>query len=155
MKKQLLLVLLLLPVCAAFSQSMIGHTRSVVRTHLKRYIRQHNFTNSKIEERADTMLLNVKEKDLAAVEFRYIFNANRWCIAEQKTTCCEQCMSTLMTDILGSKRFEWNKINDSTYISKFSKKRLIKVTQTNETKRVDIHKIKWSRQQYETLLAAR
>jgi hypothetical protein len=155
MKKQLLILLFLLPVCAAFSQSMIGHAKMTVRSTLKRYIKSHDFRNSAIAEHGDTMMLQVNEPSVAQVEFRYLFNDGNWCIAEQKTTCCEKCLSDLMTDVLDSKKYEWIKVNDNTYVSKFSKKRLLKITQTNEVKQMNITKIKWSKEEYEQLLAAR
>ena len=155
MKKQFLLLLLLLSTGAAFSQSMLGHSRSVVRTNLKRYIRQHNFTNTKIEEQADTMTMKVNEEVVKKVTFRYIFNDKRWCREELKTTDCEECQSTLLKEILENKKFEWTKINDSTYVSKFSKKRLLTTSHTGNTWLIDIRKIKWSHQEYENRLAAR
>jgi hypothetical protein len=154
MKRSLLILLLLLFVYGAFSQSYIGDVKSVVRSGLKRYMKSQELTNSNIIESGDTMTLHINDPRKMPAEFRYIFNENRWCIAEQKLAC-RRCADEFMKTTLAAKKYEWVKINDSTYVSKYSKKRLLQVIAVDTMKRVDITKIKWSKEEYAQWLAAR
>lgn len=154
MKQPLLILVLLFIVHSAFSQFYIGDHKNVVRNGLKRYIRTEDLTNTVIAERGDTLVLQINDPRKQHAAFRYIFNQSQWCIAEQKIAC-ERCAAEFMKTTLAAKKYEWVKINDSTYVSRFSKKRLLQVTAIDTMKRVDITKIKWTREKYEKWLVAK
>lgn len=154
MKKLTLILLCLLPVMGAFSQAYLGHPKSTVRSGLKRYIKTHGLTNSLITEQGDTITLRINDPATQPATFRYIFDEGHWCIAEQKTSC-DKCVAELLKTILATEKYEWVKINETTYVSKYSKKRKVQVTDGENGKCVEIAKIKWGKIEYEQWLAAK
>lgn len=149
MRRMILLCCLLLPASLSFSQNYIGLTRWSVRQRLK----TASVKNSPIETTDQYVVLHIKDSSFQPASFYYYFDKRGKCYQEKSVTFCDSCYIKYRNQLLDRKKYEWVKINDTVYVSKFSRKRTLELHPNQHDRTIDLFKTPWKREEYEQLLA--
>ncbi len=149
MRRVLLLCCLLLPVSLAFSQKFIGLSKRAVRQKLK----TASLRNSPIESNDQYVVLHIKDSTFQPASFYYYFDKDGKCYQERRVSFCDSCYLKYRNELLARKKYEWVKVNDTVYVSKFSRKRTLELHPNQYDKTLDLFKTSWKREEYEQLLA--
>ena len=150
MRLTLLLVCLVVAL-AGYSQTYINDYKPVVRMKLKRLIKENHF-QSTITETDSTIALIIRDSAYKPVDFVYHFNKNRKCIAEEYIGRCEPCMKLYLGNALKLDKYEWVKVNEQHYVSKYSKGLMIEISNNPDTYSFIIYKMDWDRELYERII---
>jgi hypothetical protein len=149
MRRIMLLYCFLLPASLAFSQKYIGLTRWSVRQKLK----TASVKNSPIETNDQYVVLHVKDSAFQPASFYYYFDKRGKCYQEKSVTFCDSCYNKYRNQLLNRKKYEWVKVNDTVYVSKFSRKRTLELYPNQQDRTINLFKTSWKREEYEQLLA--
>lgn len=155
MRTIIVFVCLVLTTSLAFSQGMIGYNKRATRKALEKYNKEHHFTNSSIRTEPYLISLEVRDSTVSPVTFNYLFDKSGKCHTEQKITSCEICYKNLMDNLLGKQKYAWVKVNDSLYVSKYSKKRMITLSVENNYRHIEVSKASWTKAAYARLLTGK
>jgi hypothetical protein len=150
---KLLLILFLATITLmANSQTYINDYKAVVRSKLKRLIKENNFQRTSIVETDSTMALQVRDTAWKPVDFVYHFTKNKKCHAEEFITRCEPCFQKYLSNALSMKEYEWVKIDDTHYVSSYNKERMIEIIDDQKEFVFIIYKMKWDKERYNKVI---
>lgn len=153
MRRVILLCCLLLPASLTFSQKYIGLTKWAVRHNLK--VATKEFKSSPLETNDQYVALHVKDSSYQPVSFYYYFDKRGKCYQEKHVTFCDSCYIKYRNELLARKKYEWVKVNDTVYVSKFSRKRTLELHPNQHDRTINLFKTSWKREEYEQVLARR
>ena len=148
MKKVFLLILFLAAAQLGLTaQEYINKKKGEVITMLK-----IKYQQTPLSVLTDTV--KMKLENTFAMPFDYIFTFDKTgrCKSETIITRCDSCLTGLLQKVLDLKKFEWNKINENQYISKFEEKLMIELPAENYDHSFSIFKVEWTKVLYELLL---
>ncbi|MDF2192868.1 hypothetical protein [Paraflavitalea sp. CAU 1676] len=148
---KLLLVVLCLVVAAQASAQYIGKTRTATLRALRSSVKFHKYKGDPIEQGEHTVAMHIDDSSWYRTSFYYDFNKKGKCFRERVTTYCDTCFRKYRGDRLDKKRFDWIKVTDSLYVSKFSKQRMLETHQNGEERTIELTKIEWNQSEYDQL----
>lgn len=148
MKRIILFLFLMGCGTIAFSQGLIGKTPAKVKRDLDRHLAKTKV--SATYEQTDTSLtLQIRDPKYQPVDFIFRFE-NKRCVEELRVGC-DSCVNKYLEEALQVKVYGWTKVNESSYVSKRSYRRMMVVMK--EPSSLVIRRMKWSRDEYEAALA--
>ncbi len=135
----------------AYAQATINYSKSRVRQTLRTLCRSNNWPTSSITEEPLVTTLNINDTLYQPATFKYYFNKKNKCYQEQKITFCDSCYRKYTNEYLDKKRYEWVKLNDTVYVSKYSRYRRVELHPANRT--IDFIKTFWTKEEYDRMIA--
>lgn len=148
MKKVLLFILILTTVqLGSNAQEFINKKKGEAITMLK-----NKYQEAPITVLADTVQLKLENTYAKSFDYIFTFDKKGKCKSETIITRCDSCLTGLLQKVLDQKKFEWNKINENQYISKFEEKLMIELPAENHDHSFSILKVEWTKELYELLL---
>lgn len=148
---KLLLVVLSLVVAAQASAQYVGKTRTAILRALKSSVKFHKYKGDPIVEGEHVIAMHVNDSSWYRTSFYYDFNKKGKCFRERAITYCDTCFRKYRGEKLGTKRFEWVKVTDSLYVSKYSKQRMLETRYNGQEWTIELTKIEWTQSEYDQL----
>ena len=148
MKKVFLLILFLAAAQLVLTaQEYINKKKGEVITMLK-----IKYQQTPLSVLTDTVKMKLENTFAKPFDYIFTFDKTGRCKSETIITRCDSCLTGLLQKVLDLKKFEWNKINENQYISKFEEKLMIELPAENYDHSFSILKVEWTKELYELLL---
>lgn len=153
MNKHLVVIVFLLFGLNAFCQSAIGDYKATVRGKMHRVIKLTNCTQCQLTETDSTITVLSKDSNaIAPALFIYHFNNNKKCYAEETIANCKSCFEKYLADALNKKEYEWVKADDKHWVSKYSKKLMLEITDNQKAYSFIVYRIDGTKGLYNQLI---
>ncbi len=148
-------IIILLPALLAssllFSQDYINGKKERCRKSLNKFVAKHNYSEF-ISETDSTLSLVVRDTGVRPLDIVLYFNEKGKCIKEVRKLDCDSCFKKWLDRSLGSKLNKWEKINDSTWVSRFFMKKILTI-HPSIPYTYTIIKYHWTKEQYEEIIS--
>ena len=130
------------------SQNFIGDGSKKIRKKLQHYITTNNIS-AQITETADNITLYISDSTKKPAVFKFNMAAGK-CFEEIKLAC-DSCIAKYANETLRMTSYGWKKMNDSTFISKYSKHMMMIVLMNGSSPSLRIVKTTWDRRAYNAI----
>ncbi len=150
MKKIYLVLLLLLPVIG-FSQHFLGKSKFHVKKELQQQIKKNDSIFISLTDNDSSLVFSIKDKKVLPTDFIYSFNKAGKCQSEKIIAGCEACYQKYLKAVLTEKKYEWKKINENQYVSKYAARMMIELPTDNKDYHYTILKTEWTKELYDML----
>ena len=147
---RLVLFLFLLPV-TCFSQNFIGKSKSQVKKILQRQIVKNDSLTITLTDNDSIIIYSVKAGKVYPADFFYGFDKSGKCRLEKIIIPCDSCYKIFLQSVLGQKKYEWKKINENQYISKYAARMMIELPAESKELSYTILKTAWTKKLYSLL----
>lgn len=149
---RLLLLALLLSALPSFSQNNIGKDRAFISRYLDKYVSENKAYQASWKNTDKGIELKAQDEEGHPVYFRYGFDGDTGkCITEETVSACESCYRKYLDRLLAMKKYEWKKINENQYVSRFSDYLMIEIQQDDNEFSFTLIKTEWTRPLYEMM----
>lgn len=98
--------------------------------------------------RKDSILVRVNNQ----TQLIYVFDQKGLCNTETLNTRCDSCHDGYLKIVLDKKKFNWKKINENQYISRFEDNLMIELFPEGEVRTFSILRADFTRELYDLLL---
>ena len=149
---RLVVILFALSYTTASAQMYINENRQWVKRELEKQASKNDSITVRISETDTSILYSFRDPKVRPADFLYIFDESAKCIEEKTIGYCDSCFNKFLGSALNRKQFQWTKINDRLYISKYSKKLMLEIPVNNKDHSFTIRRMKWTKGSYRTLL---
>lgn len=129
----------------AEAQSYIGKTRSKVIKEL------HNIMPDGYVTEDSVLKIAYVDPGSGNVEKLFKFDKSGKCYSEKVKASCESCFNALLNSVLQSKKYEWKKINENQYISKYSEFMMIELPVEPGDYSFHVFHTEWNKELYRML----
>ncbi len=136
----------------AYSQGYINLKRNDVVSALKKKFQAADYNQATISLLKDTVKVIPADSRATDPVFIYLFDESGRCKSETIITRCDSCLSRLLQAALAQKKYEWKKINENQYISKFEDKLMIELPPENPDHSFSFLRVDWTRELYDLLI---
>lgn len=150
MTRIILLLLLTFPV-SGFSQHFIGKTHAQVKKDLGKKIAKNDTLTIVMNDNDSTIVYSYQDKEAQPVDFIYGFNKAGKCWFEKVTAGCDSCFRKYLSALLAQKKYEWKKINENQYISRYADQLMIELPGNDKDYSFTILHTEWNREVYDML----
>lgn len=150
MLRYLFLVTFLLPLTTN-AQDYLGKIKSVLRKELREYTSGSGKAQV-LSETDSTLVVSPKADAIRPVTYIYSFDNNGKCNFEKIITSCKECFEETLQIVLGKKQYEWKKINENQYASKYEARLLLELPPDEGQYYFTIFPMNWTREMYELML---
>ncbi|HUR65237.1 MAG TPA: hypothetical protein VMZ03_02700 [Chitinophagaceae bacterium] len=150
MLRYLFLISLFLPLTMT-AQEYLGKTRAELRTELHKY----TTTSGKAQiltETDSTLVISPKDDAIRPVTYIYSLDKKGKCIYEKIITTCKECFEESLQLVLSKNQYEWKKINENQYVSKYDAHVLLELPPDDNLYYLTIFPMNWTRELYELML---
>lgn len=106
--------------------------------------------NLVIEDEGKILRILVRDTNFQHLDEVYQFSDEGEQLKYSNIAACDSCFQKYLANTLKSKSYQWKQLNDSTYLSKYSLKRVLNIHNSNFS--YDIVKHNRSKQEYNILL---
>ncbi len=105
-------------------------------------------TQPNVYPRKDSILVRVNNQ----TQLIYVFDEKGLCTTETTNTRCDSCHDGYLKIVLDKKKYNWKKINENQYISRFEDNMMIELFPEGEIRTFSILRADFTRELYELLL---
>ena len=151
MIRTLALVLLLLPMSLP-AQSLVSKSRTELKKELDKFVEANSGKSPKLTESEKSLTLSIMSPGTKQVSHVFSFDPAGICSAEKIIAACDSCLKEELNRVLEEKNYEWKKINENQYISKFADQLLIELPVDNKDFYFTIFRAQWTKEVYDILL---
>ncbi|MBC7949787.1 MAG: hypothetical protein H7Y42_18025, partial [Chitinophagaceae bacterium] len=144
---RLLLFLLVFVPLSMHSQGFINLSRKQVMRELEKQISKADTIQIQLNESDSSIAYLVRDPKLQPGDFIYMFDDKNKCVSEIKISSCDSCHQKTLATILRNGKYDWQKLNDRTYVSSYSKRLMLEMPQASPFTIV-INRMKWNRRSY-------
>ena len=137
---------------AGISQTYINKSRSAVKKELARYSLANNNLKTSLTETDSSIIYLVRDPRTLKADFIYGFDRSGKCNSEKTITYCDSCKEKYLRTALNRKKYEWVKLNENQYVSKFSEKMMIELPMEDNDHSFIILRMDWTKILYDMLL---
>jgi hypothetical protein len=150
MLKAFILCLTIVVSSECISQGFINTNKKVAKRYLRGYITNKNI-KTLTTETDTTIVFLVRDTSVQNLDLILYFDKDGKCVKEERKLTCDSCLKKIFAQTLSYRNYKWMQINDTGYISKFSKKLLLKKNKEPEYS-FTIQKFSMTRREYKDLL---
>ncbi|MBL0068476.1 MAG: hypothetical protein KA428_09015 [Chitinophagaceae bacterium] len=150
MKKASLVLLLLFPVIG-FSQHFIGKSKPQVMKELQKQIVKNDSLTITLTDTDSGLVYSIKAQKVLPADFVYSFDNTGKCQSEKVIAGCDSCYKKFLQKVLAEKKYDWKKINENQYISKYESRMMIELPTDNKNYQYTILKTEWTKELYDIL----
>jgi hypothetical protein len=147
---RIILFLLLLP-AAGFSQNFIGRSKAQVKKILQKQILKNDSLDITLTDDDSVLHYSIKAGKTLPADFIYGFTKSGKCQSEKIIALCDSCFNKFLKNVLSQKRYDWKKINENQYVSKYAARMMIELPQENTDFYYTILKTDWNKNMYKLL----
>lgn len=152
MLRSLFFILLAGPL-AATAQSKLGKTLPELKKELDAFVSNNKSLKPLLTQSAGELKLVNTDAKGQVVQFIYSFDDSTGTCNQEKTiSSCEPCYKKLLDELVSLKEFEWKRINESQYVSRFEDYLLIEMQETGKDFSFTLLKTAWTRALYDLML---
>ena len=151
MMRVLIISILFFP-STVLSQTYINKTKAKVRKELEKFSIKNDNLKTAFKETDSTLTFSIHDSRFLPVDYFYRFDKTGKCNMEKITASCDSCINTYLQTALNRKEYEWKKINETQYISGFSKKMFLEIPADTTVHSFMIFRMNLSKEMYTTLL---
>ncbi len=148
---RIILFLLLLP-AAGFSQNFIGKSKAQVKKYLQKQISKNDSLDITLIDEDSVLRYSIKAGTTLPADFIYGFTKSGKCQSEKIIAWCDSCFNKFLKNVLDQKRYQWKKINENQYVSKYTARRMIELPPENKYFSYTILKTGWNNNMYKLLI---
>lgn len=135
------------------AQQYFDKNKEQVKKELGEYAVKNKIADPVITETDSTLVLSIKEKAAEATFFTYGFDRlSGKCNYQVTTGGCDTCYKKYLKALLDKKSYNWRKINENQYISRFQDRLLIELPVEDNNRSFSLFKTQWTKQLYDMLL---
>ena len=88
-----------------------------------------------------------------AVKYTYLFDdSTGLCFQQIVQSSCQSCYQQILNELVSQKDYEWKRINESQYVSRFSDYLMIEMQETEKDFSFTLIKTAWTRELYDLML---
>ncbi|MBL7725589.1 MAG: hypothetical protein JNK27_15680 [Chitinophagaceae bacterium] len=146
------LLTFLLLISPVYSQGYINLKRTEVISTLKKKFQPAGNNQATISLLKDTVKVIPADNRANEPVYIYLFDESGRCKSETIMTRCDSCLTGLLQAALAQKKYEWKKINENQYISKFEDKLMIELPPENPNHSFSFLRVEWTRKLYDLLI---
>ncbi len=145
---RILLAFLLLPF-ATLAQERLDKSRSDLKNELQQGAKAMKGT---FKETDSSLVYILNDTRLGEVQMIYQFDKKGKCSSETFKATCDSCIKGLLTRMLSRSSYEWKKINENQYVSKFSDRILLELPVEPDDYSFTLFRAQWTKEVYDLLL---
>lgn len=145
-----LLLFLLLPTFGS-SQNFIGKKKAQVLKELQAYAKKNDSLTATITDKDSIITCSITADKTQPADFIYGFDKNGRCQSEKVTASCDSCYTKYLQKVLGEKKYEWKKVNENQYISKYAVRLMIELPAESKELTYTILRTNWNKKVYKML----
>lgn len=150
MQKTVLLLLLILP-ALAYSQININKTKGEIKKEIAKFKKSTPALTLTVSETDSTLTIIKTDADKNREEALVEFDKAGKCRSELRTFNCDHCYKQELEALLGMSKYQWKKLNENQYISKFEENLMIELPTEDKTNTFNIIRTNWSKLLYDML----
>ncbi len=105
-------------------------------------------TQPDVYTRNDSILVRVNNQS----QLIYVFDEKGLCMTETTNTRCDSCHDGYLKIILDKKKYNWKKINENQYISRYEDNMMIELFPEGEIRTISVLRADFTRELYDLLL---
>ena len=150
MLRTLALVVLLFPL-SALAQDHVSKSRGDLKKEMDKFIEENKAKSPKLIESGSTMTLTVSAPGTELVSHVFTFDSTGKCNAEKIIAACDSCRREELNLVLEKKNYQWKKINENQYISRYSDQLLIELPVESKEFYFTIYRAQWTKEVYDML----
>jgi hypothetical protein len=147
---RIILFVLLMPVCG-FTQNNIGKYKKQVKKYLQGQIKRNDSLTITLTDNDSLLTFSIKAGKTLPADFIYGFNKNGKCQMEKVIAGCDSCFNKFLKNVLSQKKYDWKKINENQYVSKYNTRMMIELPPENKDFSYTILKTDWNKNMYKLL----
>jgi hypothetical protein len=151
MKIPVLFFLILLCISSP-AQLYINKSWNEVKRELEKRVAKNDSLQTTLTETDTSLVFSFKDPKVLPSDFIYSFEGQGKCTRETIIAYCDSCYNKFLKNALSHKQFEWIKLSDRMYVSKYSKKLMLEIAANNKDHSFTIRRMKWNRSAYRALL---
>jgi hypothetical protein len=145
------ILFLLLPV-TGFSQAFIGKNKAEVKNELQNQKKGSDSLSISISDKDSALILTQKKGGNSATDFVYGFDKSGICQSEKVISYgCDSCFYKLLKKVLDQTKYEWKKLNENQYVSKYAAKMMLEVQGENIPLSYSILRTQWNEEFYKMI----
>ncbi len=149
--KRILAFLLFASPFTAFTQQFIGKSHAQVKKELNKKLAKEDGLAVVMNDNDSTIVYSYKDDKAQPVDFIYGFDKHASCWWEKVSASCDSCFRKYLADVLAQKKYEWKKINENQYISRYADHLLIELPGLSNDYSYTILHTEWTREVYDML----
>jgi hypothetical protein len=134
---------------SVFASCYHMYTKKEVIKHVKKNNQKKN-VNIIIEDDNSVLKVLVRDSNYQKLDEIYHFNDEDKQLKYTLIASCDSCFQKFLLKEISTDGYKWKKLNDSTYLSKYSLKRILNIHKS--TYSYDVVKHNLSKKEYEDLL---
>lgn len=134
---------------AGFGQQFIGQEKSTVKKELSHSAKKDDQARISIND--TSLVYHYQDAASGPVDRIYSFDKTSKCISEKSVAGCENCYVHLLQSVLEQKKYEWKKLNENQYISKYSESLMLELPHENNEFTFTVFKIELNKELYKVL----
>jgi hypothetical protein len=145
-----IILLLLIPV-SGFSQNFIGKNKADAKSELQNQKLSDSLSIS-ISDKDSVLVLTQKRGDNSVTDFVYGFDKSGVCQSEKVVTSgCDSCFYKLLNKVLDQTKYQWKKLNENQYVSKYADRMLLEVQGESIPLTFSILRTQWNEEFYKMI----
>ena len=149
---RILALLFLIAPLFSTAQELVSKSRSDLKYELNKYIEGNSSKSPKLIESDSALVLTVFEPGIEQVKHVFKFDAAGKCKLEKILVTCDSCVKEELNKVLEKKDYQWKKINENQYISRYSDQLLIELPVEKNDFYFTIYRAQWTKEVYDILI---
>ena len=145
---RLLPVLLFLPFLVS-AQDALDKSRSDLKKELENWAKT---VKGSFKETDSSLLLTSIDTRLGEIQETSRFDKNNKCTSQTFKATCDSCMQGLLSRLLSRKSYQWKKINENQYVSRFEDRILLELPIDPGDYSFTVFRAQWTKELYDLLL---
>ena len=148
MMRYLLLLSFLIPL-SVYSQNKLGKSRQQLTNELNQSVKNGQYAKAEFDEIKNRLVVSSRDSSGQGFRYEYGFDEKTGnCNTEMIISTCETCVRNLLNELLAVTSYQWKKINESQYVSRFEDHLLIEWQQTGNEFSFTLIRTAWTRELY-------
>ncbi len=151
MKRCLSIILFVLPVLA-HSQLNINKTKAEIKKEITKSKKDNRSVKFSVYETDSTLSIVTIKQDKEQKDLLLQFDKKGNCKMEKMSFSSDIIFKKDLSEILDLKKYEWQKVNENQYVSKFEENIMIELPADDQLKTINIIRMDWTKALYDLLL---
>lgn len=150
MSRIIIAIFLLLPI-TGFSQNFIGKSKAQVKKELQQQVVKNDSLSITLTDKDSVLVYSIKDNKVSPADFIYGFDKSGKCQSEKVVAGCDSCFNKFLQTALGHKKYEWKKINENQYVSKYTAHMMIELPADGNDFSYTVLRTEWTKELYTML----
>ena len=148
---RLLVILFMLAPLPLLSQNFIGKSKAEVKKELQKKIQKNDSLTITLTDKDSVLVYSYQDARAKPVDFIYGFDKEGKCWSEKVMAGCDSCFNKYLRAVLDQKKYEWKKINENQYVSRYADRRMLEFPPDTKNFMYTILRTDWNKEMYQLL----